>query len=136
MFAYGEALAGFLPFINEKLRFNKNKKHYKNLAGFTLGTGFGGGIVRNGELYIGDNGLAGEAALLRNKLNPDMQAEENISIRAIQRIYSKECKISVINAPSPKEIFEIGIGLKKGNKKAAIKAFKSMALVLYRRWYK
>ena len=29
-------------------------KVYKNLIGITLGTGFGGGVVRDGELFLGD----------------------------------------------------------------------------------
>ena len=32
-------------------------KRYHNLFGVTLGTGFGGGIVRDGELFIGDNSV-------------------------------------------------------------------------------
>lgn len=35
-------------------------KNYKNLVGITLGTGVGGGIVINGQLYSGVNSAAGE----------------------------------------------------------------------------
>jgi glucokinase len=35
-------------------------KPYKNLVGITLGTGVGGGIVINGQLYSGVNSAAGE----------------------------------------------------------------------------
>ena len=41
LFAYGEALAGALPAINEKLAAAGSPKRYKNLLGITLGTGFG-----------------------------------------------------------------------------------------------
>ncbi|HEB01406.1 MAG TPA: ROK family protein [Candidatus Portnoybacteria bacterium] len=33
---------------------------YQNVIGLTLGTGLGGGIIINGEIYHGANGLAGE----------------------------------------------------------------------------
>jgi len=57
LFTYGEAIAGFLPYVNEKLAKAGSPKRFKNLFGITLGTGFGGGIVRDGHLYIGDNAL-------------------------------------------------------------------------------
>jgi glucokinase len=87
LFAYGEAMHGFLPELNHRLEQSGSQRQYKNLIGLTLGTGFGGGIVRNGELFLGDNGAAGEVWLLRNSLNPDVFAEENISARAITREY-------------------------------------------------
>ena len=51
LFAYGEALAGALPEVNRMLRDAGKNKVYKNLIGITLGTGFGGGVVRDGELF-------------------------------------------------------------------------------------
>ena len=68
LFVYGEAIAGFLPYVNGLLEEAGSPKRYKNLFGVTLGTGFGGGIVRDGELFIGDNSVGGEIWLLRNKL--------------------------------------------------------------------
>ena len=50
LFVYGEAIAGFLPYVNDLLEKAGSPKRYKNLFGVTLGTGFGGGIVRDGEL--------------------------------------------------------------------------------------
>ena len=70
LFVYGEAIAGFLPHVNGLLKKAGSPKRYNNLFGVTLGTGFGGGIVRNGELFMGDNSIAGEVWLLRNKLQP------------------------------------------------------------------
>ena len=70
LFVYGEAIAGFLPYVNGLLAKAGSPKRYKNLFGVALGTGFGGGIVRDGELFIGDNSMAGEVWLLRNKLAP------------------------------------------------------------------
>ena len=130
LYAYGEAISGFLPYINDLLEKAGSKKRYRNLIGFTLGTGFGAGIVRNGELFMGDNSGAGEVWLMRNKLNPGLFAEEGVSIRAIQRVYSSHAGIPLKQAPSPKEIFEIGMARLEGNREAAIKAFHEMAEVL------
>ncbi|MGD8780809.1 MAG: ROK family protein [Ignavibacteria bacterium] len=130
LYTYGEAISGFLPFINNKLEESGNPKRYKNLFGITLGTGFGSGIVRNGELYIGDNSIAGEIWLLRNKLSPCENSEEYASIRGVKRIYAGKSGIKQEEAPSPKEIYEIGIEKIKGNKEAAIESYKQMAQVV------
>ncbi|MHB2149611.1 ROK family protein [Calditrichota bacterium LG25] len=130
LYALGEALAGFLPYINNFLEKTGSPKRFQNLVGFTLGTGFGAGIVRKGELFTGDNSGAGEVWLLRNKLHPDMNVEESVSIRAIRRVYAQLANIQFEEAPTPKEIFEIGMGIKPGNKKAAIGAYHAMAEAL------
>ena len=124
LFAYGEAIAGLLPDINEKLEKAGSPKRFKNLVGITLGTGFGAGIVRDGELLIGDNSGAGEVWLLRNKLHPEMNMEESISIRAIQRVYSRVSGDS--SELTPKDIFDIATGDKDGDAKAAKEAFSTI----------
>ena len=43
LFTYGEAICGFLPYVNERLKAAGSAKQYKNLFGVTLGTGFGAG---------------------------------------------------------------------------------------------
>ncbi|MDP4176570.1 MAG: ROK family protein, partial [Bacteroidota bacterium] len=113
LYAYGEAIAGFLPFVNEQLRLSGSPKRYKNLLGLTLGTGFGAGIVRDGNLFIGDNSIAGEIWLLRDKLCPETHIEEHASIRGVKKVFARESGISFENAPSPKDIFEIGTGKKE-----------------------
>ncbi|MCX6232530.1 MAG: ROK family protein [Bacteroidetes bacterium] len=130
LYAYGEAIAGYLPYINQLMEKAGNEKRFRNLVGFTLGTGFGAGIVRNGELYLGDNSGAAEVWLLRNRINPTTNAEEGISIRAIKRVYAECAKIDIQNSPEPKDIYEIGIGMKPGNRDAAIEAFRQMAVIL------
>jgi glucokinase len=127
LYAYGEAIAGYLPYINDLLEKAGSPKRYKNLLGLTLGTGFGGGITRDGSLFLGDNSIAAEIWLLRNKLNPHTNIEEHASIRAIRRMYARAAGIQLDNAPSPKEIYEIGVGKKEGNKVAALRAFREMA---------
>src|ERR1019366_3011000 len=126
LFVYGEAIAGFLPYVNDLLKKAGSPKRYKNLFGVTMGTGFGGGIVRNGELFIGDNSMAGEVWLLRNKLDPEMNAEEGCCIRAVRRAYAKKAGIAFDQAPEPKVIFDIGRGKAKGNKTAALEAFRRL----------
>lgn len=127
LYAYGEAIAGYLPYVNGLLGEAGSPKRYKNLLGLTLGTGFGAGIVRDDELFGGDNSMAGEIWLLRDKLNPTANVEEHASIRGVKRAYAREQKIKFEAAPEPKEIYEIAIGKKDGDKKAAIAAFREMA---------
>jgi len=130
LFTYGEAIAGFLPYVNEQLEKAGSPKRYKNLLGITLGTGFGGGIVRDSELFLGDNSIAGEVWLLRHKLKPSMNAEEGASIRAVRRIYAERAGISFEQSPEPKVISEIGLGLQPGNRAAAVESFRQLGEVI------
>jgi glucokinase len=129
LFVYGEAIAGFLPYVNRLLEEAGNPKRYRNLFGVTLGTGLGGGIVRNGELLIGDNSAGGEAWLLRHKLDPARNAEEGASIRAVRRVYAAACGIPDGQAPEPRVIAEIALGKAPGDRLAALEAFRRMGEV-------
>ena len=129
LFAYGEAISGFLPYVNSLLEKAGNPKRYRNLFGVTMGTGFGGGIVLNGELLTGDNSISGEVWLLRNKLDPSMNAEEGVSIRAVRRCYAEKSDIALRDAPEPKDIFDIGMQKKPGNAPAAIQSFRRLGEV-------
>ncbi len=126
LFVYGEAIAGFLPYVNGLLKKAGSPKRYKNLFGVTLGTGFGGGIVRDGELFLGDNSMAGEVWLLRNKLAPQTNAEEGASIRAVRRVYAERAGLPFEQAAEPKVIFDIGQGKEPGDKAAALEAFRRL----------
>jgi glucokinase len=130
LFVYGEAIAGFLPYVNNLLEKAGSPKHYKNLFGVTLGTGFGGGITRDGELFLGDNSMAAEVWLLRNRVQPETNAEEGASIRAVRRVYAEKAGIPFEKAPEPKDIYEIGIGKQAGNKNAALEAFHQLGRVV------
>jgi glucokinase len=130
LFVYGEAIAGFLPYVNGLLEQAGSPKRYRNLFGVTLGTGFGGGIVRDGELFIGDNSMAGEVWLLRNKLDHDLNAEEGVSIRAVRRTFAEKSGIPFDQAPEPRTIFDIGTGQAQGNQAAAVEAFRRMGEVV------
>jgi glucokinase len=128
LYAYGEAISGFLPEINKKLAEAGSPKLYKNLLGLTLGTGFGAGVVRNGELFLGDNSCAAEIWLLRDKLLPNANVENHASIRGVKRIYSGLANLDFKLTPEPAEIYKIANGNLEGNKKAAIGAFRNMAI--------
>jgi glucokinase len=129
LFAYGEAIAGFLPYVNGLLEKAGSPKRYRNLLGVTLGTGFGGGIISDGRLLTGDNSISGEVWLLRNRLHPEMNAEEGASIRAVRRVYAEKAGIPLEAAPEPKEICAIGLGKKPGDRGAAIEAFRRLGVV-------
>ena len=88
LFAYGEALSGALPELNRKLEAAGSIRRYRNLLGVTLGTGFGAGVVLDGNLLLGDNGAGGDVWCLRNKKYPQYIAEESVSIRAVKRVYA------------------------------------------------
>ena len=89
LYAYGEALSGILPYINGLLEKAGSPKRYKNLLGLTLGTGFGAGIVRDSQLFVGDNSSAGEIWLLRDKLMPSSNIEEHASIRGVSKHFNR-----------------------------------------------
>ncbi len=123
LFAYGEAIAGLLPTVNRELAEAGSGKRYENLLGITLGTGFGAGIVRRGELFLGDNGAAAEIWTFPNKFHPETPAEEAVSIRGMRRFFAERCGCSFEESPSPKEIYEIAAGVRPGNLVAAREAF-------------
>jgi glucokinase len=133
LFAYGEAMAGFLPYVNGLLEKAGSPKRFRNLLGIALGTGFGGGLVRDGQLIIGDNSAAGEVWLLRHKLDRDRNAEEGASIRAVRRAYAAATGIPFEQSPQPKDIFAIaedaGGGSAEGGRDAAREAFRLLGEV-------
>ena len=127
LYAYGEALAGALPEINEKLEKLGSAKRYQTLLGYTFGTGFGFGFVTNGELHTGDNSCI-ETFCLRHKHMPGVMVEDGVAVRAVKRVYKEE---SGIDDPTlqPKDIFDIAEGKREGNQEAARKAFATMGEV-------
>lgn len=121
LFAYGEALCGALPEVNKRLADAGSVKRYKNLIGYTFGTGFGVGIVVNGALNRGDNSCV-ETFCLPHKTKSGIIAEEGVSVRAVKRVYA-EVSGNYSHNLEPKDICEIADGKAEGNKEAAIKAF-------------
>jgi len=95
--------------------------------GVTLGTGFGGGVVIDNVLLLGDNFCGGCVWLSANKLNNDLLAETNVSIRAVKQKYNEYAGMKV--DLTPKDIFDIAEGTLEGNRKAAVKSFEELGKV-------
>jgi len=117
LFALGEAIGGVLPEINKRLAEAGVDKQYKNLLGVTLGTGFGGGIVSNGQLFIGDNSAGAEINRMVNPHDWNTSIEETLTIRGIKRLFADEANISFEKSP-------------EGDQKAAIAAWEKFGIVL------
>ncbi len=129
LFTYGEAIAGLLPHVNALLAAANSPRRYHNLIGLTFGTGFGGGLVRRGELFVGDNAMAAEVWLFRHKLQPQTNAEEGLSIRAVRRTYADQAGIPFANAPEPRDIAAIAHGKLPGHRAAATEAYRRLGEV-------
>lgn len=127
LFAYGEALCGALPDVNRRLEECGSSKRYKNLIGYTFGTGFGVGIVVNGQLNRGDNSCV-ETFCLPHKNISRTIVEEGVAVRAVKRVYAEESgdHSSVLE---PKDICDIADGKRSGNAETARKAFAEMGEV-------
>lgn len=124
LFAYGEALGGVLPEVNARLRESGSNKQYKNLIGYTFGTGFGVGVVIDGRLNRGDNSCV-ETFCLPHSTMPGIIVEEGVSIRAVQRVYGEKSGDKEHNL-TPRDICEIADGIRPGNVEAAKEAFATM----------
>ena len=124
LFSYGEALGGALPEVNARLEALGSPKRYKNLVGYTFGTGLGIGIVVNNELNRGDNSCV-ETFCLRHKKMPEIIVEDGVSIRAVKRVYG-ELSGDPNHGLEPREICDIADGKRPGNVGAARQAFAEM----------
>jgi predicted NBD/HSP70 family sugar kinase len=127
LFAYGEALGGALPEVNEKLEAAGSDKRYRNMLGYTFGTGFGVGMIVNGELNRGDNSCV-ETFCLPHKKLAGVIVEEGVAVRAVKRVYGEASGHKDHNF-EPKDIFDIAEGRKEGDAEAAKKAFAEMGEV-------
>lgn len=122
LFAFGEAMAGALPEINSRVAALGSKKQYKNILGYTFGTGLGIGEVIDGRLNLGNNSCI-ETFCLPSKVNNDVMVEDYAAIRAITREYQRLADV-VEPTITPKDICEIADGKREGNREAAIKSFR------------
>lgn len=110
-----------MPEINARLEAAGSAKRFRNLIGYTWGTGFGVGIVSDNRLHIGDNSCV-ETFCLRHKDLPDINVEEGVSIRAVKRLYAEYAGVDD-DTLDPKAIFEIAEGERPGDADAARRAF-------------
>lgn len=102
-------------------------KAFQNFILLTLGTGVGGAIILNGELFIGHTGAAGELGLISLDANGAPcksgnrgSLEQHTSIQAIRRRTGKEpdelCKLARSHDPAALEFWrsygrDLGLGL-------------------------
>ena len=126
LFAYGEAMGGALPRINRMLEEAGSDKRYRNLLGFTFGTGFGFGFVMDGRLNLGDNSCV-ETFCLKHRDHPEFIVEDGIAIRAVKRIYRELSGDE--RELEPKDIYNIAEGTLEGNTEAAKEAFATQGRV-------
>jgi len=127
LFAFGEALSGALPEVNERLEAFGSTKRFNNLIGYTFGTGFGIGCVINGQLNRGDNSCV-ETYCLPNPHIRGVILEDSVAIRAVKRVYAEQ---SGVQDPTltPKDIYDIAEGTKEGNQNAAKASFEELGHV-------
>lgn len=121
LYAYGEARCGILPEVNARLAGFGSSKRFRNLIGYTFGTGFGIGVVIDGRLNCGDNSCV-ETFCLRHKNMPDVIVEEGVAVRAVKRVYG-ELSGDKEHGLEPKDIFDIAEGKRQGDAGAAKAAF-------------
>ncbi len=129
LYALGEAMYGYLPYINDLLESAGSVKQFRNLTGFTLGTGFGGGIVSDGKLLLGDNSDSAELWSMSNRTDPTVNIEELISIRAVIKNY-KELTSQPDSTVTPKDVFLIAKGEMEGDKGAALESYEMLGRAL------
>lgn len=124
LFAYGEALGGVLPEVNAKLAAAGSAKRYSNMIGYTFGTGFGVGMIVNGQLNRGDNSCVETFCLPHKKLS-GVIVEDGVAVRAVKRVYG-ELSGNMDHGLEPKDIFDVAEGKRDGDPEAARKAFAEM----------
>ena len=122
LFAFGEAMAGALPDINRRVAELGSKKQYKNILGYTFGTGLGIGSVIDGRLNLGNNSCI-ETFCLPFKNNHDVMVEDMAAIRAVVREYNRLAGTTDTTI-TPKDICEIADGTREGDRAAALESFR------------
>lgn len=108
LFAFGEATAGVLPEINARIAAMGGDRQFRNLLGYTFGTGLGVGSVVNGELNLGNNSCV-ETFCLPFKHNHGNMVEDFAAIRAITRVYG-ELTGNPGHGLTPRDICDIADG--------------------------
>lgn len=108
LFAFGEATAGVLPEINARIAAMGGDLQFRNLLGYTFGTGLGVGSVVNGELNLGNNSCV-ETFCLPFKHNHGNMVEDFAAIRAITRVYG-ELTGNPGHGLTPRDICDIADG--------------------------
>jgi glucokinase len=124
LYAYGEALSGYLPELNRRIIEKGGIRQFRNLIGLTLGTGFGCGFVIDGKMLKGDNSSDSGIYLVPDKFNTNWGAEESVSTRSIQRVYCEQRGIPFSPELMPRDIYDIATGNREGDRAAATESFR------------
>lgn len=125
LFAFGEAMAGALPMINRRVAELGGERRYKNLLGYTFGTGFGIGEVIDNRLNLGNNSCIETFCLPATTRDNSVMVEDFVAIRAIIREYKRLAGDTEVPADiTPRDICEIADGKRPGNREAAIESFR------------
>jgi glucokinase len=90
----------------------------------TAGQVIRGKIKEEMELFAGNDSNASQIWLVRNKLQPQMNAEERTSIRAVRRAYAKQAGMAFEQVPDPRGIEDITLGKAPGNMEAMVEAYR------------
>src|SRR5262249_19842710 len=88
------------------------------------------GIVTHGRLHEGDNSSGAEIWAVRSKLHRDSPVEEDVSIRAIKRVYAEIARITINEAPEPDVLAAIARHEQKGHSAAARESFRRLGEAL------
>lgn len=121
LFAYGEAMAGSLVWLNSSLEKLGSSRRYHNLIGVTFGTGFGCGIVCDGKILTGDNGIGSYLWCIRHPFDGRSIVEEGVSIRAVKSRYAELS--GDLRPLEPADIFRIAEGEVEGCADAARRSY-------------
>jgi glucokinase len=130
LYALGEYLFGFLPWINGVIREHGGAKQYRNLVGITLGSGFGCGLVIGGQLNLGDNSNGGELWLMRNHLIPELCVDASVGREKVRRFYAGYSGSALHSVPESEGVYRIAKGEKEGDREAALKAFHTIGVIV------
>jgi glucokinase len=126
LFVLGEALGGFLPWVNGLLDGAGSPFRHRALFGITLGTGLGAGYTLDGRMVTGDHGGGPEIWCVPSGPDPSRPAEEFASARAVKRSYAELAGIALEDAPDPHILRGIAEGRAPGSSAAAREAFRRL----------
>ena len=121
LFVYGEAIGGFLPKVNKMLEDAGSPKRFNKLFWDYFGHRLRGrALWQMVSCMWVTTRLRAKSGSRENKRHPKCFAEEGVSIRAVQGSYAKAAGIDPKDAPTPKDIYEIGTGQKSRQQRSSI----------------
>ncbi len=107
LFAYGEYLDGFLPYVNKMFEEHDIPKKFNNLIAINLSDEVKAGIITNGSIYKGDNLLNGELGRIKNKIDPVMNLNYSVSSQGLRHNFANYSGINMKDIPEVEKIVSI-----------------------------